>query len=255
MDQAEPQPFPGQPLPGQPERRRWGQRAWLWLGRPDAPPARPRDAQPGGPETGPGQAGQPSASQPSAEPPGAEPPGADRSAAGQPGGGRPGEERPPTGLTPAPQPADCSDQWPGTPPDSDHPVVVGYDGSESSRHALAYAMGMARRLDRSLLVAYVTMPGVFCEPLTGQVIAPNRDSQETQRWLLAELDEICDRTGLDVRILTRQGSPARELAAVADEFTADALVIGAPARVWHHVAGSVPGWLARHAHCPVIVVP
>ncbi|HEY5354141.1 MAG TPA: universal stress protein [Streptosporangiaceae bacterium] len=136
-----------------------------------------------------------------------------------------------------------------------HPVVVGYDGSRSSRHALAYAAGMARRLGRPLLLAYITSPGIFCEPLSGQVIAPARDSEETHRWLLAELDEVCDREGLDVRIVTRQGSPARELAAAADEFSADALVIGAPARVWHHVAGSVPGWLARHAHCPVIVVP
>jgi nucleotide-binding universal stress UspA family protein len=227
MDQAEPQP-----LPGQPERRRWGQRAWLRLGRPDASPAQPGDAQPGGPGPGTGQPGD-----------------------SQPSGGQPGEDRPRAGLTPASQPADCPELWPDITQDSDHPVVVGYDGSESSRHALAYAAGMARRLGRSLLVAYVSMPGVFCEPLTGQVIAPSRDSHETQRWLLTELDEICDRTGLDVRILTRQGSPARELAAVADEFTADALVIGAPGHVWHHVAGSVPGWLARHAHCPVIVVP
>jgi nucleotide-binding universal stress UspA family protein len=114
---------------------------------------------------------------------------------------------------------------------------------------------MARRLGRSLLVAYVTSPGVFCEPLTGQVIAALRDSTETQRWLLAELDEVCDRAGLDVRIVTRQGRPARELAAAAAEFSADALVIGAPSAPWHHVAGSVPGWLARHADCPVIVVP
>jgi nucleotide-binding universal stress UspA family protein len=134
-------------------------------------------------------------------------------------------------------------------------VVVGYDGSASSRNALAYAAGMARRLGRTLLVAYITSPALFCEPLTGQVIAPVRDSQETHRWLLAELDEVCDRTGLDVCIVTRQGSPARELAAAADEFHADALVIGAPGRVWHQLAGSVPGWLARHAHCPVIVVP
>ena len=137
----------------------------------------------------------------------------------------------------------------------DHPVVVGYDGSGSSRHALAYAAGMARRLGRPLLLAYITSPSIFCEPLSGQVIAPVRDSDETHRWLLAELDEVCDREGLDVRIVTRQGSPARELAAAADEFGADALVIGAPARIWHQVAGSVPGWLARHAHCPVIVVP
>jgi len=49
--------------------------------------------------------------------------------------------------------------------------------------------------------------------------------------------------------------PGRELAAAAEEFSADALVIGAPARIWHRMAGSVSGWLARHARCPVIVVP
>jgi nucleotide-binding universal stress UspA family protein len=139
--------------------------------------------------------------------------------------------------------------------DYDHPVVAGYDGSEPSRNALAYAVGVARRLGRTLLVVYVTSPGVYCEPMSGQIIAPVRDSAATHRWLLAELDEICDRTGIDVRIVTRQGSPAKELAAAADEFSADALVIGAPERLWHQFTGSVPGWLARHAHCPVIVVP
>jgi nucleotide-binding universal stress UspA family protein len=154
-------------------------------------------------------------------------------------------------------PADCAGKLAARQPltEADHPVVVGYDGSAASRNALAYAAGMARRLGRTLLVAYITSPALFCEPLTGQVIAPVRDSKETHRWLLAELDEVCDRTGLDVCIVTRQGSPARELAAAADEFHADALVIGAPGRLWHQLAGSVPGWLARHAHCPVIVVP
>lgn len=137
----------------------------------------------------------------------------------------------------------------------DHPVVAGYDGSPSSRHALAYAAGMSRRLGRPLLVVYVAQPGVFCEPMTGQVVGATRDPEETERWLLAELDEVCDRTGIDVQVVTRRGSPARELAAAADESGADALVIGAPGHFWHHVAGSVPGWLARHAHCPVIVVP
>ena len=73
--------------------------------------------------------------------------------------------------------------------------------------------------------------------------------------LLAELDQVCDRSGLDVCVITRRGNPARELAAVADQFSADALVIGAPGNKWHQLAGSVPGWLARHAQCPVIVVP
>ena len=215
MDQVEPQP-----LPGQPER----------------PPgaAGPGGAQPDGPQPF-GPAGMPSPGRRGGGDPGL-PAGTARGAAGADPRGEPQAD---AGLT----------------IDLAHPVVVGYDGSGSSRHALAYGAGMARRLGRPLLLAYITSPSIFCEPLSGQVIAPIRDSDETHRWLLAELDEVCDRDGLDVRIVTRQGSPARELAAAADEFSADALVIGAPARVWHHVAGSVPGWLARHAHCPVIVVP
>jgi nucleotide-binding universal stress UspA family protein len=136
-----------------------------------------------------------------------------------------------------------------------HPVIAGYDGSASARNALAYAAGMARRLDRPLLVAYVTSPGVYCEPLTGQVVGLLRDADALERWLLAELDQVTDPGGLDVHVRTRRGNPARELAAMASEFSADALVIGAPRGFWHHFAGSVPGWLARHAKCPVIVVP
>jgi nucleotide-binding universal stress UspA family protein len=136
-----------------------------------------------------------------------------------------------------------------------HPVIAGYDGSGSARNALAYAAGLARRLDRPLLIVYVTSPGVYCEPLTGQVVGLPRDSDALERWLLSELDLVADSGELEVHVRTRRGSPARELGAMASEFSADALVIGAPRRFWHHIAGSVPGWLARHACCPVIVIP
>jgi nucleotide-binding universal stress UspA family protein len=160
------------------------------------------------------------------------------------------------------QPGKPQRQDPGEEPQSerltggriDHPVVAGYDGSESSRNALAYAAGVSRRLARPLLVVHVT-PGVYCEPLTGQVVGLPRDNDALERWLLTELDQVADPSQLEVHVRTRRGSPARELGAMAAEFSADALVIGAPRRFWHHVAGSVPGWLARHASCPVIVVP
>lgn len=136
-----------------------------------------------------------------------------------------------------------------------HPVIAGYDGSGPARNALAYAAGLARRLSRPLLIVYVTTPGVYCEPLTGQVVGLPRDTDALERWLLSELDQVADPGELEVHVRTRRGSPARELGAMASEFSADALVIGAPRRFWHHVAGSVPSWLARHASCPVIVVP
>ncbi len=137
----------------------------------------------------------------------------------------------------------------------DHPVIVGYDGSASSRNALAYAAGVCRRLGRPLLVVYVCSSGIYCEPLTGQVVGVPRDAEALERWLLTELDQVTGHTEMEVHVRTRRGSPARELAAAAEEFSADALVIGAPRHFWHRVAGSVSGWLARHARCPVIVVP
>ena len=136
----------------------------------------------------------------------------------------------------------------------DHPVVVGYDGSPSSRNALAYAAGVSRRLSRPLVIVHVT-PGVYCEPLTGQVIGAPRARAETENWIRSELAEVCDCRGVVVRVIMRHGNAARELSTAAEELSADALVIGAPKQRWHHVAGSVPGWLARHARCPVIVVP
>jgi len=139
--------------------------------------------------------------------------------------------------------------------DQGHPVVIGYDGSPSSRNALAYAAGLARRLARPLLVVYVVPFGVYCEPMTGQVICAARDRGELDSWLLAELDQVCDREGLEVSVMARRGNAAKELAAAADSSSADALVVGAPGRRLHHVAGSIPAWLARHARCPVIVVP
>lgn len=136
-----------------------------------------------------------------------------------------------------------------------HPVVVGYDGSDSARNALAYAAGLARRMGHPLLIVYVSSPGVYCEPLTGQIVGLARDTESLERWLLTELDQVTDPGALEVHVRTRRGHAARELSAIAKEFSADALVIGAPRHFWHRVSGSVPGWLARHASCPVIVVP
>jgi nucleotide-binding universal stress UspA family protein len=163
---------------------------------------------------------------------------------------RPGDQRPRPQPSPKSEPCGAEGVW-----QTAHPVVIGYDGSKASRNALAYAAGLARRLGQPLLVVYVVPFGVYCEPITGQVVYPMRDRAELEPWLLRELDESCDWQGLDVSIMTRRGNAARELAAAADSINADALVVGAPGHRLHHIAGSIPGWLARHARCPVIVVP
>ncbi|MBV9204704.1 MAG: universal stress protein [Actinobacteria bacterium] len=183
------------------------------------------------------------------------------SGASSPSPGQPERQQPPPppeaaaeGGAAVPEPAPFAEQ-PAPSLGLEHPVIAGYDGSASSRNALAYAAGVSRRLGRPLLVVYVCSSGVYCEPLTGQVVGVPRDAEALERWLLAELDQVTGHAETDVHVRTRRGSPARELAAAAEEFSADALVIGAPKHIWHRVCGSVPSWLARHARCPVIVVP
>jgi nucleotide-binding universal stress UspA family protein len=169
--------------------------------------------------------------------------------------GTPEQRRPERSQHNRPRPEPAPQDAPPRPISLAHPVVAGYNGSASARNALAYAAGMARRLGRPLLMVYVTSPGVYCEPLTGQVVGLLRDADSLERWLLTELDQSADASELEVHVRTRRGSPARELALIAAEFSADALVIGAPRHFWHHLIGSVPSWLARNARCPVIVVP
>jgi nucleotide-binding universal stress UspA family protein len=133
--------------------------------------------------------------------------------------------------------------------------VIGYDGSPPSRNALAYAAGLARRLAQPLLIVYVVPYGVYCEPMSGQVICAARERGELESWLMAEFDQVCDREGLEISVIARRGNAAKELAATVSSSNADALVVGAPRQRLHHLVGSIPSWLARHARCPVIVVP
>ena len=162
----------------------------------------------------------------------------------------PGERQPARQTSPQDHPAHApSAREPA------HPVVIGYDGSPSSRNALAYAAGLARRLAQPLLIVYVVPYGVYCEPMSGQVICAARERGELESWLMAEFDQVCDREGLEISVIARRGNAAKELAATVSSSNADALVVGAPRQRLHHLVGSIPSWLARHARCPVIVVP
>ncbi len=118
-----------------------------------------------------------------------------------------------------------------------HPILAVYDGSAASKHALAYAAGLARRTDRWLVIVRVWRIEL-------------RQAGRMRR-LRAELAEI-DLRGLDVEIVSRIGDPARELVRAAAERRADALVIGASRRL---TRAPMTVRVARRAACPTVVVP
>jgi nucleotide-binding universal stress UspA family protein len=119
-----------------------------------------------------------------------------------------------------------------------HPIMAVYDGSAASKHALAYAAGLARRADRWLVILRLWRMAAL-----GQA--------EQMRRLRAELADA-DLGGLDIEIISRVGDPAKELLKVTAERRADALVMGASR--WLPRA-LMTARVTRRATCPTVVVP
>jgi nucleotide-binding universal stress UspA family protein len=118
-----------------------------------------------------------------------------------------------------------------------HPILAEYDGSVASKHALAYAAGLARRADRWLVIVPIWRFGVR--------------QAERMRRVRAELAGT-DLGGLDIEIVFPIGDPARELIRATAERRADALVIGASRRL---TPAPMTFRVVRRTTCPVVVVP
>jgi nucleotide-binding universal stress UspA family protein len=118
-----------------------------------------------------------------------------------------------------------------------HPILAVYDGSAASKHALAYAAGLARRTDHWLIIVRIWRFGVR--------------QAERMRRVRTELADT-DLGGLDIEIVFPIGDPARELIRATAERRADALVIGASRRL---TPAPMTFRVVRRASCPVVVVP
>ncbi|GAA1904570.1 universal stress protein [Streptantibioticus ferralitis] len=136
-----------------------------------------------------------------------------------------------------------------------HGVVVGFDGSVSSERALAYAIGMARRLHSGLIIVHVAnrLPATVwagCEPPVFVDVPDHRT--EVLGLELACADYLSEVSWI---LVERGGDICHELEEVGREYSADAIVVGSTHGVIGKIFGSVAGRLARRAQRPVIVIP
>lgn len=137
-------------------------------------------------------------------------------------------------------------------------VVVGFDGSPSSEHALVYAAGTARRLHATLVIAYIADVAAPASLLGLAPFGPDTVvGLETDRIATAHgaATEILAGLGVWWRFTARAGDPVVELTRLAREESADIVVVGRSSTWWRRLAGSVPARLTRRAGCPVTVVP
>ena len=124
-------------------------------------------------------------------------------------------------------------------------VLAGYDRSDGSCNALAYAAGLAARVGARLVVLNVNESlALDCATEVRACVADIAD--EVQPALAG-----CG--GYEVTVDV--GDPATVIQRVASELHADVIVVGQSRHRWVHPFGSVPGRLAHHAEQPVVIVP
>ena len=148
-------------------------------------------------------------------------------------------------------------------------AVVGFDGSASSLRALDAAARLLNDRPGGMEIVYIPHLSAL---ITGGDVG-GLASAEVQQSFNDATRELSDevRAHLQAAHLTgaarrwhfqrRDGAIADQLIAVADDLrlkhgaeAAVVIIVGRPEHEYHHVLGSVPQALERHAHYPVIVV-
>jgi nucleotide-binding universal stress UspA family protein len=138
-------------------------------------------------------------------------------------------------------------------------IVVGVDGSDSSRAALRWAHDEAAHHGASLTVVAAwhlptlpMAPPFGALPDEGYAAQPKRTALEVLEELVAGLER--HEPAVDVRTMIVEGNPAKVLIERSDEC--DLLVVGSRGLEGFSgmLLGSVSQHVVAHAHCPVVVV-
>lgn len=133
-------------------------------------------------------------------------------------------------------------------------ILVGVDDSRTSRRAVSYALGLARRQQARLVVAHVIAPlncyAVAACPDIG-MLANSRDDAELRRELAGEARSA----GVTTEYVSVFGEACSELRKLAVDRRAEVLVVGASESWRSRLAGSVSTRLIRTRELPVVVVP
>jgi nucleotide-binding universal stress UspA family protein len=141
---------------------------------------------------------------------------------------------------------------------NEHRVVVGVDGSPSSKAALAWAVEQAKLTDASVEAVMAWQYPVSFARAAYAPIGPPMDTDlaaEAEEVLGAVINETVGPSGpVKVSAIVRQGNPAQILLETAKG--ADLLVVGSRGHggFTEALLGSVSQHCIHHAACPVVIM-
>ncbi len=140
-------------------------------------------------------------------------------------------------------------------------IVVGYDGSDSAKRALDFAVNRAKAQGAGLVMAHVLewSPYSFLTPNELEE-RHKRRSEELERANAAILDPVVkslENSDVEIETALRYGHIAETICSIAEDSDAKQIVIGRTGQsgLTTRFFGSVAGSLAQSAPVPVTIVP
>ena len=134
-------------------------------------------------------------------------------------------------------------------------IVVGYDGSPSSRKAVEWAVSLAAKINGDVVVAAVVKAPEFSSSVD-EVEESFSDGERYYQPLLAEMVEYGNDNKVPLRTEILRGHPAESLVRYAYERKADLLVIGnrGAGGFLSMIIGSVAQKVVAYSQVPVVVI-
>ena len=131
--------------------------------------------------------------------------------------------------------------------------VVGYDGSDCAKVALARAIEIAKELDEGLIVTFGYEPGSYGEEHDEH----RRAIEEVGERLTSDALALIVEAGVRGEVALRAERPVDALLAEADERDARAIIVGTygESPLKGAILGSTPHKLLHLSTRPVLVVP
>ena len=135
-------------------------------------------------------------------------------------------------------------------------IVVGVDGSEGSKSALAWALDEASLRDGTLELVHVYAPPMVYEGVSSAVQAEEliQGPRRAAEALVKELADGIDAVPVETHAIEDASAPRAlvEHAAGATMLVVSARGLGPFRRL---LLGSVSSNVAHHATCPVVIIP
>jgi len=133
-------------------------------------------------------------------------------------------------------------------------IVVGYDDTGPSQRALERAVALTQAFASELIVTSVA-PILTGIGRTAGPVDPV-DPPEKHAVELAAARTYLEGQGLSAEYVPAVGDPADTIVELADERTADLIVVGTrePGVLLRLLGQSVSDSVAHHAHCDVLIV-